>query len=658
MPYYYRRKWNRYRRRYWNYRWRPRAPIRRRRRWRKRQPVRRKLQKLTLKEWQPKQIRKSCIKGLHCLFIVTEDTISRNYRMYEHSFTGEHWPSGGGFSVTKYTLDGLYEQHQLDRNWWTKPNTNMPLVRYLGCKLTFYQSWEVDYVCNINLTWPMVATNLLYLSCHPNFMMMNHKAIFVPSKITKRLRRGKKTVRLRPPHQMINKWYFAKELAKTGLVMLTAAAASFDHYYIGSDKLSNNCTFTSLNPLFYKRHDFITPPVQGYILSQDGTIEKKLFSTTHVGDVSQLTIEQAQLTYLGDTKMYEQTSTTHLKKDNADTYFTTHKNWGNPFSHENLTTQENLLITNKSYQEIITKAKDTNSSTNKIGAGFFTSPSEVTHYNIRYAPDRDTGIGNKIYLKSVGRDTSFWDPPHDEELICSGFPIWSLLYGFVSWQVKLGHVNNIYRSHILVIETTFFKPQLAYYIPIDQTFLEGNSAYMPEQGRTDDDNKNWYPCLLYQLQAIETIVRTGPGIPKLGGRKSAEAKIKYAFYFKFGGCPPKMDTIDDPTKQETYPLPGIQPSTYSLQNPTYPQEYYLYQFDEKDGVLTERAAKRIRLHKKTQKALLSTTGAMDPAALQTQATTDSEEDEETDPTLLRIKLRHLRRQRQQLEQQIERLIQP
>ncbi len=122
--------------------------------------------------------------------------------------------AGGGFSVTKYTLDGLYEQHQLDRNWWTKPNTNMPLVRYLGCKITFYQSWEVDYVCNINLTWPMVATNLLYLSCHPNFMMMNHKAIFVPSKITKRLRRGKKTVRLRPPHQMINKWYFAKELAK------------------------------------------------------------------------------------------------------------------------------------------------------------------------------------------------------------------------------------------------------------------------------------------------------------------------------------------------------------------------------------------------------------------------------------------------------------
>ncbi len=118
-----------------------------------------------------------------------------------------------------------------------------------------------------------------------------------------------------------------------------------------------------------------------------------------------------------------------------------------------------------------------------------------------------------------------------------------------------------------------------------------------------------------------------------------------------------MDTIDDPTKQETYPVPGFQPPTYSLQNPTYPQEYYLYQFDEKDGVLTERAAKRIRTHKKTEKTLLPTTGAMDAAALQTETTTDSSE-EETDPTLLRIQLRRLKRQRQQLEQQIESLLQP
>nr|UGV42263.1 MAG: ORF1 [TTV-like mini virus] len=655
MPYYYRRRWNRYRRRHWYKPWRLRTFIRRRRRWRKHRPVRRKLQKLSIKEWQPKVIRKSSIKGLHCLFIVTEETISRNYRMYEHSFTGEHWPSGGGFSVTKYTLDGLFEQHQLDRNWWTKPNTNMPLVRYLGCKLTFYQSAEVDYVCNVNLTYPMLATNLLYLSCHPNFMMMNSKAIMVPSKLTKPLKKGKKTVTLRPPHQMSNKWFFAKELAKTGLVMLTAAAASFDHFYIATDKLSNNCTISTLNPLFYKRHDFINPPVQGYILSQDGTIQKKLFSTTlaDTTEIENKKISDLNLTYLGNTHKYYQNTEKHLTSNNADTYFTTPELWGNPFSHENLTTQENLLVTTKSYQEITNKAKESNA----IGAGFFTHPSEITTYHIRYAPDRDTGIGNKIYLKSVGRDESFWDPPHDEQLICSGFPIWALLFGFVSWQVKLGHVNNIYRSHILVIETNFFRPQLAYYIPIDEDFIEGNSAYMPDQGRTPDDDKNWYPCLMYQLKAIEALVRTGPGIPKLGGRKSVEAKLKYQFYFKFGGCPPKMDTIDDPTKQETYPVPGFQPPTYSLQNPTYPQEYYLYQFDEKDGVLTERAAKRIRTHKKTEKTLLPTTGAMDAEALQTETTTDSSE-EETDPTLLRIQLRRLKRQRQQLEQQIESLLQP
>ncbi len=53
------------------------------------------------------------------------------------------------------------------------------------------------------------------------------------------------------------------------------------------------------------------------------------------------------------------------------TNFTTPTYWGNPFSHENLTTQENLLVTTKSYEEIKNKAN----TDEAIGAGFFTHPS-------------------------------------------------------------------------------------------------------------------------------------------------------------------------------------------------------------------------------------------------------------------------------------------
>uniref|UniRef100_A0AAU7STF2 Capsid protein n=1 Tax=Betatorquevirus homini19 TaxID=3052006 RepID=A0AAU7STF2_9VIRU len=650
MPYYRRRRWQR-RRRNWYWPRRARYFVRRRRRWRKRPTVRRKLKKLTIQQWQPKTIRKCCIQGLHCLFLVTEDTISRNYRMYEHSYTGEYYPGGGGYSVTRYSLDGLYEQHQLDRNWWTNSNTNLPLVRYTGCKIKFYQSWSVDYICNYSLTWPMVATQLLYQSCQPSFMMMNKNSIMIPSKLTKPIKKGYKTIRFKPPHEMLNRWYFAKDLSKVGLLMLTAASASFDHYYQATDSLSNNCTFESLNPYFYMRHDFILFPVTGYVLQSTGTIETRLFTTqtiVHETNISTMKPTTAGLTYMGNSKI--DTEGNKVIPTNKANYFDNKQNWGNPFNHTVLQVHEHLLISRESLDSL------KNIFLNDLEFGTkFQIPANSTHESIRYAPDRDTGVGNKVYLLSVSRDTGTWEPPHDEQLIVQGFPLWSCLYGFVSWQVKLAHITNIYKSYVLVIVSNFLKPQLPYYIPLDDEFIEGKSPYIPDtitQQQLHEHQQNWYPSLQYQLRAIEKIVRTGPGIPKLGGRKSEEAKIFYKFYFKFGGCPPKMDTVNDPTKQEAYPVPGYQPSTYSLQNPTMPQEYYLYQFDEADGILTKRAAKRITAHKKTEKTLFSTTGKMDAQAQET--TTDSEEEE--DPTFLKIKLRQLRRQRQQLEQQIEQIM--
>nr|UGV38528.1 MAG: ORF1 [TTV-like mini virus] len=651
MPYYRRRRWQRFRRRNWYRNWRPRNTFRRRRRWRRRPRVRRKLQKLTIKEWQPKTIKKCCIKGLHCLFICTEETISRNYRMYEHSFTGEHWPSGGGFSVTKYSLDGLYEQHQLDRNWWTCTNQNLPLVRYLGCKIKLYQSWETDYIVNFNMTYPMVATKLLYLSCQPNFMMMNKHAVIVPSKLTQKLKRGYKTIKLRPPHQMSNRWFFAKDLSKVGLAMITASAASLDHFYIATDKLSNNCSFESLNPYFYKKHDFIQPGVNGYSLQQTGTIEKRLFSTTvkiQPTNIATLKPTTAGLTYLGNSKI--DTPGLPVLASNKTNYLDTKTNWGNPFHSDAILVPDHLLVTNENWESLKTLI----SGDQPLNAKF-TIPSDLPTQRIRYAPDRDTGVGNKVYLKSVGRDTTGWEPPHNEELISEGFPIWALLFGFVSWQIKLGEANNIYRAYVLVIESKFFKPELPYYIPIDDDFLEGKSSYIPSDEQIQqipDDKNNWYPSLKYQLKAIENIVRTGPGIPKLGGRKSVEAKCFYKFYFKFGGNPPKMDSVNNPAEQETYPVPNYQPQTYSLQDPTMPQEYYLYQFDEHQGIITKQAAKRIAMHKETQKALFSTTGKMDAATYQAQTDSDSSEEQE-DTETLKLKLRKLKRQRQHLEQQIQ-----
>nr|UZG89696.1 ORF1 [nabpantry virus 4] len=653
MPYYYPRRWRRWRRRRYT-RWRPRAPLRRR--WRRRQRrVRRKLKKIPLYQWQPKTIRKSYIKGLQPLFLANKKTLSKNYRMYEHSLIPEHYPGGGGFSVTKYSLEALYEQHELDRNWWTKTNQYLPLVRYCGCKLKFYQSYDVDYVVNWSLCNPMLATQLLYHSCQPSFMMMNKQCIFVPSKLTQKLRKPYKIIKLPPPDNMENKWYFQHDITKQGLVMLTCSAASFDHYYISTQDESNNISFTTLNPHFWMRHDFIQPPAEGYSPSIIGTTPKHMWVTHNVVptlDVTKLKLKD--LTYLGETKILQ--AGQQITQQNFSTYFDTYKNWGNPFKTEYLTGADTILLSNKPIATI--KQMKPNET---LQTDTFSFLSQELLHTCRYSPDRDTGVGNKIYLKSVNRDTTGWEPPTKEELISEGFPLWILFFGFLDFQRKLGELTNITRSYVLVFESKFISPNLPYYIPLDHNFIENTSPYLnpTEHSVTDTDKNQWYPCTLYQQETVENFVNTGPGIAKLDGRKSVEAKLKYQFCFKFGGCAPKMETVVDPSKQEVYPLPSNQFQPYALQNPAMPPETYLYQFDVQKDILTKRATERITKDWLLRKSLFTDGNKMDVPTCTPQETetpqetsSDSEKEEET----LFQHLHKLRRKRQQLQLKLLKLM--
>ncbi len=148
MPWYrnyYKRRWRRPRFR----RWRFGKIIRRRYRYpRTRVRKYKKLKRLTLKTWQPHQIRKCYIKGLYCLVYINSKRLSWNSVMYEDSTVPEFLPGGGGFAVMKFTLFNLYDMHEKCENWWTNSNDNLPLCRYLGCRLKMYQSEFVDYVLN------------------------------------------------------------------------------------------------------------------------------------------------------------------------------------------------------------------------------------------------------------------------------------------------------------------------------------------------------------------------------------------------------------------------------------------------------------------------------------------------------------------------------
>lgn len=156
---------------------------------------------------------------------------------------------------------------------------------------------------------------------------------------------------------------------------------------------------------------------------------------------------------------------------------------------------------------------------------------------------------------------------------------------------------------MMVIQTNFENPQITKTLPvIDLAFIQGNSPY--ENAPSPADSERWHPSVQMQQVTINTICATGPGSPKQPPLNSIEAKIEYDFTFKWGGNPPPMSTITDPKEQPEIHLPSNLQQTNSLQNPANDPASYLYNFDERRSILTNKAIKRLQKDYKTEKLLL------------------------------------------------------
>lgn len=148
---------------------------------------------------------------------------------------------------------------------------------------------------------------------------------------------------------------------------------------------------------------------------------------------------------------------------------------------------------------------------------------------------------------------------------------------------------------------------------------------------------------------------------KLPDQTSVEGHIKYDFYFKVGGQPAPMSTLTAPDKQPKWITPNnpnnlIQNT--SLQNPTTPFEYTLYNFDERRGQLTKKAAQRITKHQETETSLFPITepSSLCPVTPYKEAqTTDSSETEEEETTI-EAQLLHQRREQKLLRKRINKLL--
>nr|UJI58608.1 ORF1 [Anelloviridae sp.] len=649
MPPYWRGRY--YRRNRWRRRpqtWRPRYFIRRRRRRRYRRRRywvrRKKLLKFNIKQFQPYTIRKCRVKGLKCLFQGSADRLIYNYWQYPTSIVPEKTPGGGGWGLLVFSMASLYEDYEKIQNYWTQSNAGLPLVKFLGAKLTFYQHATMDYVVEIDRCWPMVDTPLKHANCHPQRMLMGKKSLIIPSQETKKLRHGKRKIFVPPPAQITNQWYFQRDVCNTKLLMIAATACDLKNYYLGKNWESNNITFYSLNTFQFKNHNFQhprdtsgykpKPNIYLYSLSNGSTS----FPTTNT-----------VLIYLGDSEEYKPG-----KAGKVGTTEITREYWGSPFYTHYMNGDIPVYYSTKppTDKEAFKNKESIRQNLTEIHGPLYTE--------CRYNPDRDTGKGNVIYFLNnySGVGDAAWDEPQDENSKITGLPLWVAIWGWSDWIKKLNLLPRLEDDQILCIKSPFISPPLPCYVLLDDSFIQGQSPYgLPLSGKYA---LHYYPQLNWQRQSEEILGECGPGVCRFDKSQAVQAKMGYQFLMKFGGCPSTLEKIYDPCSQPKWPTTSNISEGYEIQNPATDPSTIFNTWDVRRDIITMPAIKRLKKHKETDESLSIPTGSKSsPSAvlLQThQETDDSSSTEEEKEKTLQSKLLRLRDQQRQLNQHLLKLI--
>lgn len=647
MPYYWRRPYySRRRRRLW--RRRARKTFRWRRYRRRRWVRKRKLKKIHITQWQPTKINKVKVTGKYPLYSGTSERIGNNNTQYIDATAPYLFPSGGLYSITVFTLKGLWELHTKARNWWSKSNCNLPCVKYLGCKITLYRALTSDYVTVYARCGSLTATEELYRSCQPSILMLNKNKRIVTCKQHNNKRKISKTLRIPPPALMMNKWYLQKDIANFPLVMLLTAACSLDRYYTSADSLSSTLGFVSLNTEVFEYNDF---KLQATTTPYKPNDKYWLFAV-RTPPTGWLTAKMSQIIFLGQTNKYTAGETAG---NDIRTYFSSHNKWGNPFYSQFFDDSLYTILIHANLEEV----KSYSATETLTRKNFNTLDKSLVTY-CRYNPQADKSLHNAVYISPITRNRTKWIGSSDPKQSTDSLPIWLLFFGFQDWLEKSNAVQRLGTDYVFVIISDYIQPHLNHYCPLDYNFLHGKGPHENEPHIRPYDEIAWHPKVNFQTSVVSEIINTGPGTVKLPAKISTEAHMNYCFYFKFGGCPPPMDNVCDPQDQPDFPTPNNIISPTLLQDPEQPVEYYLQSFDQRRGLITDRAAKRLKKYHSTKETIFTPTGqtAMDVQYRPQTETSEesSSSEEEKDQETLQLKLQRHRLKQRKLRDSIKQLL--
>nr|UHM26089.1 MAG: ORF1 [Torque teno midi virus] len=570
MPFYWRRRkrwwwgkrWNRYkrkprykRRRRPYKRRRTRRTYRRRPR-RRRYKVKKKKKAIVLKQWQPDSIRKCKIKGYGVLVLGAQ---GRQFLCYTNMIK-YNWipkaPGGGGFGCQLFSLGSLYTDYVFKKNIWTHTNIYYDLVRYLGVRFTFYRHPETDFIISYDNQPPFDIQKYTYMYCHPaNMLLARHKKILL-SAATNPRGKLKLRIRIRPPKQMITKWFFSSHFSAAGLCLIKAAAMQTRYANMGCCNTNQLLTVYYLDPVFYA----------------NGNWAHKISDTT------------PYLPYNGIPLHLWYWTTKDDINANIPQQLQDKQKWTKPTTYDESVSWDKGCFCKQLMTAI--QVSTSYSPVQKIAA----LPVNVARYNLNY----DTGEKSELWLCSAftkGHEK----PTTDHDLYMSGYPIWMMLWGFLNYVQMKKQDKTYFDTYYIVLKSPAFFPKPAigagdYYIPIDYEFVQGTLPY--EEYVTKAMKAAWYPKLKNQMKILNIIATSGPFVPKYDETKNStwELDYFYQFFFKFGGPELTDPKVVDPQYQSTYDVPDKYTGTIQITDPAKNKASKLFHaWDWRRGLLTKRA---------------------------------------------------------------------
>nr|UHS18328.1 MAG: hypothetical protein [Gammatorquevirus sp.] len=558
-----RRRFQKYKRR--KYRRIPRRRNRRttRRRRRRRRKVRRKRKTLPIVQWQPDSIRKCKIKGFTDFILGAEGTQMYCYTVHKTDYVPPKVPWGGGFAIEQYNLKYLYEEYQFHNNIWTASNILKDLVRYLGVRIEAYRHPETDFILAYSRQPPWDLTKFTFMGCHPHQMLLEKHKRIVYSLASKPQGKYSIKFKIRPPKQMISKWFFSKEFCPKNLFQIKGAALNLRYSFLSPKNENRLATIYSLNTQYYKEPDWgATHPI--------GT--ETYYKPTHGLKVPQkYEIQVKGQTALQTREIPTSDQITHYSYADSVSY---DKGW---FKSEFLLAKNLLYNGGRAI------------ALHQVIAG-------------RYNPTKDSGNGNLIYCVSITAQN--WKVPESNELVVAGVPLWLGLHGYLSYIIATRKLSFL-ELHVICLKSPAIHcyPEIGgcdIWVPIDYTYMLGKMPY--DQTPTDRQKQYWYPTINWQLQTLNTIVETGPFTPQYSEITNStwELKLGYQFYFKWGGPQTQDPEITNPAELQTYDVPDKITQRLQIANPAkLSTESILHPWDWRRGFVKERALKRMCDHLET-----------------------------------------------------------